>query len=199
MIYPELLLVFFKIGLFSFGGGYGMIPIIEREIVTRGWLTGQEFVNIISISEMTPGPIAINTATFIGYRIGGIPGATLATFGVVLPSFILILSIYFFLSKYQHKQIIKDTIYGIRPVVLALIIQAVIFVAGNTYFKEGNNITDLFNVSSGIQFLEIISPATIAITIVSLLILFLFKKIHPILVILAAGAAGIILNLAGLL
>lgn len=199
MIYPELLLVFFKIGLFSFGGGYGMIPIIEREIVTRGWLTGQEFVNIISISEMTPGPIAINTATFIGYRIGGIPGAMLATLGVVLPSFILILSIYFFLSKYQHKQIIKDTIYGIRPVVLALIIQAVIFVAGNTYFKEGNNITDLFNVSSGIQFLEIISPATIVITIVSLLILFLYKKIHPILVILAAGTVGIILNLAGLL
>jgi len=192
------LIIFFKIGLFSFGGGYGMIPIIEREIVARGWLTSQEFVNIISISEMTPGPIAINTSTFIGYRIGGIPGAILATIGVVLPSLILILGIYFFLSKYKNQQIIKDTIYGIRPVVLALIIQAVVFVAGNTYFKEGTNIIDLLNVSSGIQFLEIISPAAIAITVVSLLVL-LLSKIHPILVILTAGAAGIVLHLAGVL
>ncbi|MDD5621601.1 MAG: chromate transporter [Actinomycetota bacterium] len=198
MIYPELLLIFFKIGLFSFGGGYGMIPIIEREIVIRGWLTGQEFVNIISISEMTPGPIAINTATFIGYRLGGIPGAALATIGVVLPSFILILGIYIFLSKYQQRQIIKDAIYGIRPVVLALIIQAVIFVAVNTYFKEGTGIRDLLNISSGSHFLETIDPVAIAITAVSLLVLFL-TKIHPILVILAAGAIGIILHFVGVL
>jgi len=88
MIYLELLITFSKIGLFCFGGGYGMIPIIEREIVAHNWLTSQEFVNIISISEMTPGPIAINTATFVGYKIGGIPGGMLATVGVVLPSLI---------------------------------------------------------------------------------------------------------------
>jgi len=198
MIYPELLLVFFKIGLFSFGGGYGMIPLIEREIITRGWLTGQEFVNIISISEMTPGPIAINTATFIGYRIGGIPGAILATLGVVIPSLILILGIYIFLSKYQQRQIIKDTIYGIRPVVLALIMQAVIFVAVNTYFKEGTGIRDLLNINTGSHFLEIIDPVAIAITVVSLLVLFL-TKIHPIVVILAAGTIGVILHFIGIL
>ncbi len=175
-----------------------MIPIIEREIVTRGWLTGQEFVNIISISEMTPGPIAINTATFIGYRVGGIPGAAFATIGVVLPSFILILGIYIFLSKYQQRQIIKDTLYGIRPVVLALIIKAVLFVAINTYFKEGTGIRDLLNISSGSHILETINPAAIAITIVSLIALFL-NKIHPILVILAAGAIGVILHFAGVL
>lgn len=175
-----------------------MIPIIEREIVTRGWLTGQEFVNIISISEMTPGPIAINTATFIGYRLGGIPGAALATIGVVLPSFILILGIYIFLSKYQQRQIIKDTLYGIRPAVLALIMQAVIFVAINTYFKEGTSIRDLLNISSGSHILETINPAAIAITIVSLIVLFL-TKIHPILVILAAGAIGVILHFVGVL
>ncbi|OFW65010.1 MAG: hypothetical protein A2Z35_05485 [Actinobacteria bacterium RBG_19FT_COMBO_36_27] len=198
MIYLQLLIIFFKIGLFSFGGGYGMIPLIEREIVTRGWLTGQEFVNIISISEMTPGPIAINTATFIGYRIGGIPGAMLATVGVVLPSLILILGIYIFLSKYQQRQIIKDTIYGIRPIVLALIIHAVILVAVNTYFKEGTGIRDLLNISTGSDFLEIINPVTIAITVVSLIVLFL-TKIHPILVILAAGAIGVILHFIGVL
>lgn len=198
MIYLQLLIIFFKIGLFSFGGGYGMIPLIEREIVTRGWLTGQELVNVISISEMTPGPISINTATFIGYRIGGIPGAMLATAGVVLPSLILILGIYIFLSKYQQRQIIKDTIYGIRPIVLALIIHAVIFVAVNTYFKEGTGIRDLLNISTGSDFLEIINPVTIAITVVSLIVLFL-TKIHPILVILAAGAIGVILHFIGVL
>ena len=175
-----------------------MIPLIEREIVTRGWLTGQEFVNIISISEITPGPIAINTATFIGYRIGGFPGAILATVGVVLPSLILISGIYIFLSKYQQRQIIKDTIYGIRPIVLALIIHAIIFVAVNTYFKEGTGIRDLLNISTGSDFLEIINPVTIAITVVSLIVLFL-TKIHPILVILAAGAIGVILHFIGVL
>jgi len=197
MIYLQLLIIFFKIGLFSFGGGYGMIPLIEREIVTRGWLTCQELVNIISISEMTPGPIAINTATFIGYRIGGIPGAMLATAGVVLPSLILILGIYIFLSKYQQRQIIKDTIYGIRHIILALIIHAVILVAVNTYFKEGTGIRDLLNISTGSDFLEIINPVTIAITVVCLIVLFL-TSIHPILVILAAGAIGVILHFAGI-
>jgi chromate transporter len=198
MIYLELLITFSKIGLFCFGGGYGMIPIIEREIVAHNWLTTQEFVNIISISEMTPGPIAINTATFVGFKIGGIPGGVLATVGVVLPSLILILSIYHFLSKYQHHQIIKDTIYGIRPVVLALIIQATIFVAKSTLFREGISFKTMLNFSNGSHLLEIINPVTIAITVVSLIIL-LVPKIHPILVILAAGAAGVILHYIGVL
>ncbi|MDP3012071.1 MAG: chromate transporter [Candidatus Hydromicrobium sp.] len=198
MIYLELLITFSKIGLFCFGGGYGMIPIIEREIVAHNWLTSQEFVNIISVSEMTPGPIAINTATFVGYKIGGIPGGALATIGVVLPSLILILGISHFLSKFQHHPIIKETIYGIRPVVLALIIQATIFVAKNTFFKKGINIKTLLNFGADSHFLEIINPVTIAITVVSLIIL-LVPKIHPILVILAAGAIGVILHYIGAL
>ncbi len=198
MIYLELLITFSKIGLFCFGGGYGMIPVIEREIVAHNWLTSQEFVNIISISEMTPGPIAVNTATFIGYKVGGIPGGVLATIGVVLPSFILILSIYHLLSKYQHHQIVKDIIYGIRPVVLALIIQATIFVAQNTLFREEISYKAILNFSDGSHFWGIINPTTIVITIVSLIIL-LVPKIHPILVILIAGAAGVISYYIGVL
>ena len=198
MIYLELLITFSKIGLFCFGGGYGMIPIIEREIVAHNWLTSQEFVNIISISEMTPGPIAINTATFVGYKIGGIPGGMLATVGVVLPSLILILGISHFLSKFQHHPIIKDAIYGIRPIVLALIIQAAIFVAKNTLFREGINIKTILNFNTSGHFLEIINPATLAITVISLIVL-LVSKIHPILVILAAGAAGVVLHYIGVL
>ena len=175
-----------------------MIPLIEREIVIHNWLTSQEFINIISISEMTPGPIAINTATFIGYRVGGIPGGILATAGVVLPSLILILTISYFLYKYQHQTIIKEAIYGIRPVVLALIIQAAIFIAKNTLLKEGVDIKAVLNSDTASHILEIINPYTIVIAIISLATL-LFSKIHPILVILAAGLIGVVFHLTGLL
>lgn len=198
MIYLELLLTFFKIGLFSFGGGYGMIPLIEHEIIAQGWLTSQEFVDIIAVSEMTPGPIAVNSATFIGYRIGGIPGGVIATTGTVMPSLILILIASFLLSKFRYHKITESAIYGIRPVVLALVVQAAIFVAGNTFFNKEIIFKGLSDAVSGNHFLEIINPASIVITAVSLILL-LFTKIHPILVIIMAGTAGVILHYAGVL
>lgn len=198
MIYLELLVTFFKIGLFCFGGGYGMIPIIEREIVAHNWFTGQEFIDIISISEMTPGPIAINTATFVGYKMGGIPGGAVATLGVVLPSLILILAVSHYLEKFRRRQIIKEIIYRIRPVVLALIIQAAVFVAGNIFLKEGAKINFIFNQSSGEHFMDIINLPVIIISAVSLAVL-LLTRIHPITVILAAGAVGVILHYFGVL
>lgn len=198
MIYLELLVTFFKIGLFCFGGGYGMIPIIEREIVAHNWFTGQEFIDIISISEMTPGPIAINTATFVGYKMGGIPGGAVATLGVVLPSLILILAVSHYLEKFRQRQIIKEIIYRIRPVVLALIIQAAVFVAGNIFLKEGAKINFIFNQSSGEHFMDIINLPVIIISAVSLAVL-LLTRIHPITVILAAGAVGVILHYFGVL
>ena len=175
-----------------------MIPLIEREMAIHNWLTSQEFVNIISISEMTPGPIAINAATFIGYRVGGTPGAILATAGVTLPSLVLILTIFYFFYKHHNQPIVKEAIYGIRPVVLALIIQAAIFIAKNTLLKEGADIKAAFNSDTASHILEIINPATIAITVISLITL-LFSKIHPILVILAAGAIGVVLYFIGIL
>jgi len=198
MIYLDLLFTFFKIGLFSFGGGYGMIPLIEREIISNGWLTCQEFVNIISISEMTPGPIAINIATFIGYRIKGVPGGIIATAGVVLPSLILILVISHYLTKYGDNRIIKEIIRWIRPVVLALIIQATIFVAMNTFFKERLNMEILLETGFMNYLIETLNPYTIIITIASLAAL-LLTRVHPIFVILAGGSAGVILYYAGIL
>jgi chromate transporter len=91
MIYLSLLITFFKIGLFSFGGGYAMIPMIEREIESHGWLSPAEFIDIIAIAEMTPGPIAVNSATFVGFKTAGILGGLFATLGVALPSLLLIL------------------------------------------------------------------------------------------------------------
>lgn len=198
MIYLELLVTFLKIGLFSFGGGYGMIPIIEREIVARSWLTGQEFIDIISISEMTPGPIAVNMATFVGYRMGGIPGGAVATLGVVLPSLVLILTASYFLSKFRQNQIIGEVIYGIRPVVLALIIQATVLVAGNIFIREGARISFIFSQDRGTHLLEIISLPAVLISAASLLAL-LLSRIHPVFVILAAGITGVALHYLGVL
>ncbi len=175
-----------------------MIPLIEREIISNGWLTGREFVDIISISEMTPGPIAINTATFIGYKIGGIPGGLAATTGVVMPSLIIILIVYHYFTKFRNHTIVQQIICTIKPVVLALIIQATLFVAGNTFLREGRAIKDLLDVSPAGYFLEIFNPVTIIISALSLAAL-LLSRIHPIIVILGAGAAGVILHYAGLL
>jgi chromate transporter len=200
MIYLELLVTFFKIGLFSFGGGYGMIPLIEREIVSHKWLTGPEFVDIISISEMTPGPISINIATFVGYKMGGVAGGLAATTGVVLPSLILILIVSHYLEKFQQNKLKEEIIHGIRPVVAALIIQAALLVAGNIFLKEkpGTEIISIFDWISRGDFLNIINLPAILIAAVCLAVL-LLTRVHPILIILAGGAAGIILNYAGIM
>ena len=200
MIYLELLITFFKIGLFSFGGGYGMIPLIEREIVSRNWLTGPEFVDIISISEMTPGPISINTATFVGYRMGGVAGGAAATTGIVLPSLILILIVSHYLEKFRQNKLKEEIIHGIRPVVVALITQAVLLVAGNIFLKEkpGAEIISIFDWISGGGFLNAINFPAILIAAVCLAVL-LLTRVHPILIILAGGVAGIILNYAGIM
>ena len=102
MIYIQLFLSFFKIGMFSIGGGYAAMPLIQNEVVTiHSWLTMKEFADIITISQMTPGPIAINSATFVGIQIAGFPGAVIATLGCVTPSFIIVLSIAMVYFKYR--------------------------------------------------------------------------------------------------
>lgn len=123
----QLFLTFMKIGVVTFGGGYAMIPIIENEIsVKKGWINGDDLLEVVAISETTPGPIAICAATFIGYRVGGILGAFCATFGVVLPSFVIIYIISLFLRKFEELEVIKYAFFGIRAGVLALLIKAVV-------------------------------------------------------------------------
>ncbi len=105
----DLFLAFFKIGLFSFGGGYAMLPFIqEQTIEVHGWLTTAEFLDILGIAQVTPGPISVNTATFVGYRLAGIPGALISTFAVILPSFIIVMIISFFFKKFQTSKFIQD-------------------------------------------------------------------------------------------
>ena len=124
MLLP-LFLTFLKIGGFTFGGGYAMIPIIQREIVdNKKWITDEDILEIIAIAESTPGPIAINSATFVGYRVGGFFGALLATLGVVLPPFTIIFAISFVLRQFSELRAVKYAFWGIRAGVLALICKA---------------------------------------------------------------------------
>ena len=116
---------FFKIGAFTFGGGYAMIPLIQREAVeNRHWVTDEDILDIITIAESTPGPIAINSATFVGYRAAGVLGSVAGTLGVVLPSFCIILLISYVLREFQDIKAVQYAFAGIRAGVLALIIKA---------------------------------------------------------------------------
>ncbi len=124
MIYLQLFYEFFIIGLFTFGGGYAMIPLIQDVVVKNEWLTIEEFYNFIGICESTPGPIAVNMATYVGSTQGGILGSVCATFGVVLPSFIIILLIAAVLNKLTSNKYFKNFIKGVRPVIVSLILFA---------------------------------------------------------------------------
>ena len=116
---------FLKIGAFTFGGGYAMIPLIQREASEKhGWITGEDILEIVAIAESTPGPIAINAATFVGYRVCGVWGGTFATLGVVLPSFIIIAAISLVLRTFSQLRAVQYAFFGIRAGVLALILRA---------------------------------------------------------------------------
>lgn len=164
----ELFLSYFKIGAFSFGGGYAMVPLIEKEMIqTYGWMTKGEFIDIIAISEMTPGPIAINTATFLGYKVGGIPGALVSTFAVTLPSFIVLSLIFYFVNKFKSSPYVDWIFSGLRPIVLGLIGAAALTISRGA-FIDGKSI----------------------VIALGLFYLITFKKFNPILGIILAGLAG---------
>ncbi len=123
----KLFLTFFKIGAFTFGGGYAMIPLIQHEVSEKNkWITDEDILEIVAIAESTPGPIAINSATFVGYRVCGVLGSFFATLGVVLPSFIIILCISYVLNAFQSLRAVKYAFMGIRAGVLALVIKALV-------------------------------------------------------------------------
>ena len=122
MIYLQLFLEFFKIGLFCFGGAFGMIPLIEETAVKHGWLTEGEFYNLIGVCESTPGPIAVNMATYVGSVMGGLLGSIVATLGVVLPSFLIILLIASVMKNLTNHKYFKGFIRGVKPVIVALIL-----------------------------------------------------------------------------
>lgn len=125
--YLSLFFTFFKIGAFTFGGGYAMIPLIQREVVDKKkWVSADDILEIVAIAESTPGPIAINAATFVGYKFGGVFGAFCATMGVVVPSFLVIFIISGILRQFQENRFVQYAFFGIRAGVLALILNALV-------------------------------------------------------------------------
>ena len=170
MKYWKLFLEFFKIGLFTFGGGLSMIPLIQKTVVEKNkWITDEEMVDMIAISESTPGPIAVNCATFIGYKVGKIWGGILATLGVVLPSFIIICIISIFYDKFIQVEVIKWAFLGIKAGVSALILNA-----GIKIFKKSEH--NLFSIAIMLLAIEIA----------------LFTSIHTVFVIIFGLVVGVV-------
>ena len=134
MIYLKLFLTFFEIGLFTFGGGYAMISLIRDKALAFGWLTEEELLNMIAVSESTPGPIAVNMATFVGSTQGGVLGSLVATLGVVLPSFIIILLVCAVIRNFLQYKGVQAFLKGVRPCVVALILATAVTMALSTLF-----------------------------------------------------------------
>ena len=187
MIFLKLFLTFFKIGAVSFGGGYGMISLIRDDCLSNGWLTEEELLNFIAVAESTPGPIAVNMATFVGSSQGGIIGAFLATLGVVLPSFIIILLIASIFTRLIKFGGVKAAIGGIKPSIVALIL--------------GTAATMLLSLAFGIKSIGSAPTFNYKALIILVSVCFLslaFKKwkkkpISPILLIVISGILGMLL------
>ena len=177
-LYVELTLVFFMIGAFCFGGGYGILPFIQGEVIGRGWMEAQEFVNIIAVSESTPGPLGINVATYVGFKMAGIPGAICSTVGLMLPAFFLVLLAARLLRTEKGNALWNRITIGIRPVVVGLIFYAAYNIAK----------TELVSVSTeGI----LLHPVSVLLAVIGYFAVRKFK-LHPVVLIGAAAILGAI-------
>lgn len=172
MILLKLFLAFAQIGLFAFGGGYAILPLIEKEIVNNlHWLTHKEFLEVVTISQLTPGPIAINAATFVGYKVGGVIGSLIATVSVCLPPVILVLIVVRFLKRFETNIWVNNVLKGLRPAVVALIASAAYSLV------RGGGITEIKGLIIGIASFIILRT----------------RKLDPILILIIAGIVGILI------
>lgn len=166
----EIFITFFKVGAFVFGGGFAMIPIIEREVVTKKhWVSEDEFIDLIAVTQSAPGPVAVNSAVFIGYKLSGLPGALVSLLGTVLPAFMVILIFAVFLASQHNNQTLAKFFAGVRPAVVALIL--------GTGLKMGRKV--------------IHSTFALTLSIAALGLLY-FLHLHPIILIILGALAGMI-------
>lgn len=180
----QLFTAFFRIGLFSFGGGYAIIPLLQHEAVSRSWLTAAEFTDIVAVSQVTPGPIAVNMATFVGYRQCGVAGALIATFGVCLPSVVLVLIAVAFIARVNKSKTLKSAFFGLRPATTGLIAASTFVLAWREIFP-GAEVLDFSAAVAGV------SVFSIVIMVIAFACMYKFK-LSPILVIVGAAAAGMV-------
>ena len=182
MIYLELFLIFFKIGAFTFGGGYAMLPLIQQEVLSQGWMDLEQLVNFIAVSESTPGPLAVNLSTYIGAETGGLLGSFCATVGVVLPSFVIILLVAKFYQAFQTNTLVKGCMNGLRPTVVGMIGASLLSVGASAFPAAGG-----------------VMQWVLAAVLLSAILVAHWKKVHPILLIVGSAVVGIAAGYAGLL
>lgn len=187
MIYLELFFCFFKIGLFSFGGGYAAMSLIQSQVVLgHHWLEMSEFADLITIAEMTPGPIAVNAATFVGQRLAGLPGALICTLGCITPSLIIVLLLSWLYCRYSNLDTVQGVLVGLRPAVIAMIASAGLTLLLLALFGSSDwhtlSLSDFRGIECGLF----------------VLCLFLLRryKVSPILIIFGSGLAGTLVYLA---
>lgn len=185
-----LFFTFFKIGLFTIGGGYAMLPMVEREIVDKlGWITQEQLLDYIGVAECTPGPFAVNTATFVGNAMGGVWGGIVATVGVCLPSFIVILVLAALLEKFMEKKPVQGFFYGVRPVVCGLIAASCVSIALGLVFPE-LDLTYFGSLSSSFNWMNLLLiGAFFGISFVRVR----GKTLHPLWILLLSAVVWIVL------
>ncbi len=187
MILLELFLTFFRIGLFTFGGGYAMLPLVQEAVVNKGWMSNEQIVDFIAVSESTPGPFAINIATYVGNETGGIIGAVCSTLGVVLPSFIVILIVAKCFDKFRKSKVVEGCMTGLKPAVIGMIGSAVVSIGMTVFFPDDKVTASVFT--------DI--PFYISLAIFGTALFFtLKKKINPIIIIASSAVVGIIAGFA---
>ncbi len=172
MIYLQLFFVFAKIGLFGFGGGMAMLPMIYQGAKQFSLMSADEFSNLVAISQVTPGPMAVNAATYVGYNCAGYAGALAATTGVALPSFVLVTVVYYFINRFKESKAVDGAFAGIRPVTCGLIAAAVVFMGQSAF--------------------AVLDPVTVCIALGTVVLAGKFK-VSPIIIVIAAGVIGAIL------
>lgn len=184
-----LFLEFFKMGALTFGGGYAMIPFIEETVLRHEWMTTRELVDFIAVSESTPGAFAVNISTYVGAEVGGILGAICATFGLVLPPFLIILLIAKVYEKIKENTLMQGAMLGLKSTVVGLIAATVLSVGKEVFFSGGIN-AQVFTTANFYVSLVIFAVA---------LFLLLYKKLNPILIIAGSAAVGILAGYTGLI
>ncbi|MBQ7500849.1 MAG: chromate transporter [Clostridia bacterium] len=188
MILFELFYVFFTTGLFTFGGGYAMLPMIQQAVSARGWMPEEQLLNFVAVSESTPGPFVVNLATYIGAEKAGVVGSAVAVFAVVLPSLIIISIISSFYKKYKDNKTVAGIMTGLRPATVGLIGAAVIRIAGNVFFPGGFALAAIPT-----------APFIFSTAVAAAMIYLLMKKVHPIIIIGISAVLGIAAGYCGLI
>ena len=188
MIYLELFFTFLMIGAFTFGGGYAMLPLIQEEVAAKGWIDSAALVDFVAVSESTPGPFAINMATYVGSEMGGFFGAVCATLGVVIPSFVVILIVAKCYDQFRQSKVVKGCMSGLKPAVVGLIGGAIVSVAITVFFPAGWTTAVFASLKT-----------YLALGISAVMLVLSLKKVHPIAIVCISAVLGILFGCLGLL